>query len=75
MEISKSAVLLANEHQRDQKKCYICFSYTFQLCNRSRKNDSVNGITENVALMRILTKMAASAFHRFIKQYQRFLQL
>ena len=64
MEISKSAVLLANEHQRDQKKCYKLFSYTFSLCSRSHKNDSVNGMSENVASRRILTKMAASVFHR-----------
>ena len=49
MEISKSAVLLANEHQSDQKKCYKSFSYKFSLCIRSRKNDSVNGMPENVA--------------------------
>ena len=29
MEISKSAVLLANEDQSDQKKCYERFSYNF----------------------------------------------
>ena len=41
MEISKTAVLLANEHHSDQKKCYTCykrFSYTVSLCNRSRKH-------------------------------------
>ena len=64
IEISKSAVLLANEHQRDQKKCYKLFSYTFSLCSRSHKNDSVNRMSENVASRRILTKMAASVFHR-----------
>ena len=53
MEILKSAVLLANEHQSDQKKCYQCFSYKFTLCIRSRNNDSVNGMPENVALRRI----------------------
>ena len=40
MEISKSAVLLANEHQGDQKKCYKGFSYTYLLYNRLRKNVS-----------------------------------
>ena len=64
MEISKSAVLLANEHQSDQKKCNKWFSYTFSLCNRSRKNDSVIGMPDNVASRWILTKMAASVFHR-----------
>ena len=64
MEISKSAVLLANEHQSDQKKCYKSFWYTFSLCNRSRKNDSVIGMSENIASRRILTKIAASVFHR-----------
>ena len=38
--------------------------YMFSLCNRSRENESVNGIPENVAARRILTKMAASVFHR-----------
>ena len=64
MAISKSAVLLANEHHSDQKKCNKRFSYTFSLCNRSRKNDCVIGMPENVASRRILTKMAASVFHR-----------
>ena len=49
MEISKLAVLLANDHQSDQKKCYKWFSYKFLLCNCSRKNNSVNGMPENVA--------------------------
>ena len=62
--ISKSAVLLANEHQSDQEKCYKCFSYTFSLCIRSLKNESVNEMPENVASMRILSKMVASVFHR-----------
>ena len=31
---------------------------------RSRKNDSVTGMPENVASRRILTKMAASVVHR-----------
>ena len=53
MEISKSAVLLANEHQSDQKKCYKWFSYTFSQCNCSCKNDSVIGMPENVASRRI----------------------
>ena len=64
MEILKSAVLLANEHQSDQKKCNKRFSYKCSLRIRSRKNDSVNGMPENVASRRILTKIAASVFHR-----------
>ena len=64
MEISKSATLLANEHQSDRTKCYKIFSYTFSLCSRSPKNDSVNGMLENVSSRRTLTKMAASVFHR-----------
>ena len=39
-------------------------SYKFSLCIRSSKNDSVNGMPENVASRRILTKTAASVFHR-----------
>ena len=66
MEISKSAVLLANEQQSDQKKCYKWFSYTFSLCNRSRKNDSVIGMPENVASRRMSTKMTLSVFHRIL---------
>ena len=64
MTISKSAVLLANEHQSDQNKCHEWFSFKFSLCICSRKNDSVTGMPENVASRRILTKMAASVFHR-----------
>ena len=40
------------------------FSYKFLVCICSRKSDSVNGMPENVASRRILTKMAASVFHR-----------
>ena len=64
MEILNWAVLLANEHQSDQKKCYKKILYNFLLCICSRKNDSVNGMPKNVASRRILTKMAASVFHR-----------
>ena len=64
MEISKSAVLLANEHQSDQKKMLqMVFVYIF-LCICSRKTTLFNGMPENVASRRILTKMAASVFHR-----------
>ena len=66
MEILKTAVLIANEHQCDQKKCYKCFSYTFLLCNRTRKNDYVIGKSENVASRRILTKMQP----QFIIEYK-----
>ena len=64
MEISKSADFLANEHQSDRQKCYKRFSYIFSLRIRSRKIDYVNGMPENVASRRILTKVAASVFHR-----------
>ena len=64
MEILKSAVLLANEHQSDQKKCNKRFLYKFTLFIHSRKNDYVSGMPENVASRRILTKMAASVSHR-----------
>ena len=64
MGILKWAVLLANEHQSDQKKCYKLFSYEFWLCIRSHKIDSVSGMPENVASRRVLTKMTASVFHR-----------
>ena len=64
MEISKSAVLFANEHQSDKQNCYKWFSYTLHLCNRSHKNDSINGMPKIVASRRILTNMTASVFHR-----------
>ena len=64
MEISKSAALLANEHQSDQKNVTSDFFYKFSLCIRSRKNDFVNEMPENVASRRILTKMPASVFHK-----------
>ena len=64
MEISKSAVLLANERQCDKKIFYKRFSYKFSLCISSRKNDIVNDMLENVASRRVLTKMAASVFLR-----------
>ena len=64
MEILKSAVLLANKHQSDKKKCYKRFSYKFSQCIHSHKNDSVSGMPEKAASRRILTKMAASVFHR-----------
>ena len=64
IEISKSAVLLTKEHKSDQKKIMQMISYKFSLCIGSRKNDSVSGMLENVASRRILTKMAASVFHR-----------
>ena len=64
LEISKSAVLFANEHQSDQKKRDKLFSYTFLLCICSCKKDAVIGMPENVASGKILTKMAASVFYR-----------
>ena len=64
IEISKSAVLLATEHQSDQKKKYKLFSYRFSLCIRLRNNGAVSGMPENVASGKILTTMAASVFHR-----------
>ena len=75
MEISKSAVLLANEHQDDQKNCYKWFSHKFSLCISSHKNDSVKGMSENVASRRILTKMAASVFHRIWSNIQKIWQV
>ena len=64
MEMSKLAALLAHEHRSDQRKCYkndfrMSFCYVFV----HAKNDSVNGMPENVASMRIFTKMTASVCH------------
>ena len=66
MEISKSAVLLANEHLKRPEEMLQIIFVTFSLCNRSRKNDSVIGMPENTASRRILTKMAASVCHRIL---------
>ena len=67
MEISKlpTCIFLANEHHIDQTKndtngFRINFRYVFV----HAKNDSANGMPENVASKRILTKMAAPIFHR-----------
>ena len=65
IEILKSAVILANEHQSNQKKFYQCFSYKFSLCNRSRKNDFVNGMPENVAPRRIKPKWQPQYFMEY----------
>ena len=75
MKISKSAVILANEHKSNQKKMLQIISYKFSICIRSHKNDSVNGIPENVAPRRILTKMAASVFHRIKSNIKKNLQV
>ena len=48
------------------------FCNRFSLCIRSRKNDPVNGMPENVALRRILTKMTASVFHRIYSNIKTF---
>ena len=64
MEISKSALLPANEHQSDQKNVTNDFRNKKSLCIRSRKTDSVSEMPENVASRHILSKMAASVFHR-----------
>ena len=42
IDISKSAVLLANENQSDQKKCEKMLFVKFSLCICSRKNDAVS---------------------------------
>ena len=58
------AVLIANEHQSDQKKKVTNdFRIIFRMFS-VMQNDSVNGMPENVASRRILNKMAASVFHR-----------
>ena len=64
MEISKFAILLANEHESDQKNVTNDFHINFRNAFVYAKHNSVNGMPENVALRRILTKMAASVFHR-----------
>ena len=46
------------------EKNYKRFSYKFSLRIRSRNSDSVNGMPENVASRRILTKIVAAVFYR-----------
>ena len=60
MDISKSAVLLANEHQSNQKNVTNDFHINFRYVFDHAKTTLVNGMPENVASRRILTKMAAS---------------
>ena len=50
--------------KRPEKLLQMIFVKKKSLCIRSRKNDSVNGMQENVASRRILTKIATSVFHR-----------
>ena len=64
MEISKSAVLFANEHQSDQKKNDTTdFRINFRYVLDHAKT-TLDGMSENIASRRILTKMTASVFHR-----------
>ena len=65
MENSKLAVLLANEHQSDQKKnvtnyfrINVCYIFVHAKTTLSIEYQ------QNVASWRILTKMTASVFHR-----------
>ena len=48
MEILNSAVLLANEHQSDQKNVTNDFRINFRYVFVHAKNDSANGMPENV---------------------------
>ena len=50
--------------KRPEENMIQMISYKFSLCIFSRKKDSVNGMPENVASRRILTKMKASIFHK-----------
>ena len=63
VQITKSAVLLANEHQSDQKNVTNDFRLIFAM-NSFTQKPAVNGMPENVASGRILTKLVASVFHR-----------
>ena len=47
------------------------FVYIFTM-QSSRKNDSVIGMPENIASRRILTKLAASVFHRILSNIKCF---
>ena len=65
MLIPELAVILANEHQSDQKKKITNdFHIIFSLCIRSHKNDSVSEMPKKVASGKNLTRMTASLFHR-----------
>ena len=65
-------VFLANEHQRDQKNVtnYVRLHFSHEIVHA--KNDSVIGMPENLASSRILTKMAASVFHRILSSRKYF---
>ena len=66
MEILKSAVLLANEHQSDQKNVTNDFRINFRyVLVHAKKTLSMECQKMYiVASMRILTKPTASVFHR-----------
>ena len=49
--------------KRPEKNVTNNFRINFSLYIRSRKNDAVNVMPENVGSGRILTKLAASVFH------------
>ena len=65
-------VFLANEHQSDQKNVtnYVRLHFSHEIVHA--KNDSVIGMPENLASSRILTKMAASVFHRILSSRKYF---
>ena len=63
MEISKTAVILANEHRSDQKNVTNDFRMNFRYVFVPA-NTTFNGMPENVVSRRILTEMTASVFHR-----------
>ena len=64
IEISKSAVLLAKNIKAARKKMLQMIFVVIFAIYLFTQNDSVNGMSENVAPRRVLTKMAALVFHR-----------
>ena len=64
MEILKSAVLLANEHQSDQKNVTNDFRINFRYIHAKTTLPMECQKMYIVASMRILTKPTASVFHR-----------
>ena len=63
MEFKKRLYSLQRTSKRPEEMLQMIFVYIFA-CNRTRKNDYVNGMPENVESRWILTKITASVFHR-----------
>ena len=66
MEISKSAVLLANEHRSNQKNVTNDFRMNFRYVFVHAKTTLSMECQKNVASRKHFTKMTASVYHRIL---------